>query len=205
MGMQKLADADRLNELCDMLIGAIRSEIKRTEGQWALVGIKKRGDVLAQRVAKALKNNGDDAGDADDFDVDPFAGRVGSVDITMYRDDLSEIGAAATIEQTEIDFPLDDLNVILIDDVLMTGRSIRAALQALIDFGRPRRIWLSVLVDRGGRELPIAADLVGLDLSQVVSPRDHVQVKLKPMDDEEGIYLMSRDGESHLAEGDVDD
>ena len=101
--------------------------------------------MLAQRLAQHFKN-------------DVLAGRVGSLDITLYRDDLSEIGAQPVVRTTDIPFDVDGLNVVLVDDVLMTGRSVRAALQSLMDLGRPKRVWLSVLVDRGGRELPIAPD-----------------------------------------------
>ncbi|MEM0912996.1 MAG: bifunctional pyr operon transcriptional regulator/uracil phosphoribosyltransferase PyrR [Planctomycetota bacterium] len=119
---------------------------------WAVVGVRSRGDVLAERLA------GTPIGEA-------FGGRVGRLDITLYRDDLTELGSQAVVRSTDVPFAIDGLDVVLIDDVLMTGRSVRAALQSLTDLGRPRRVWLAVLVDRGGRELPIRPDVVGLDMT----------------------------------------
>jgi len=101
----------------------------------------------------------------------------GTLDIALYRDDLAQAGAAPVLGPTEIGFPLDGKTVVLVDDVLFTGRTVRAALDELVDFGRPRRVWLAVLVDRGGRELPIAADFVGARLDAAAS--DDVQVRLK--------------------------
>lgn len=136
----------------------------------ALVGVRSRGDVLAGRLANRL-------GVAD----------VGTLDITLYRDDLSEIASQPVVQTTEIGFGLDGRDVVLVDDVLMTGRSIRAALSVLMDFGRPRRVWLAVLVDRGleCRELPIAADYVG---AQHVGPK-RVGVRLTPTDGRDAIEL----------------
>src|SRR5690606_13095379 len=108
------------------------------------------GDLLAQRLSQRLPHH-------------PPVG-VGSLDITLYRDDLSEIGPQPIVRTTQIDFDIDALDLVLVDDVLMTGRSVRAALESLMDIGRPRRVWLAVLVDRGGRELPITPDFVALDL-----------------------------------------
>ena len=189
MGM--LADQNRVTELIDALAAAIRRDYAAdTAGApWALVGVRSRGDVLAQRLAEKL-------------DADRFGGRVGSLDITLYRDDLSEIGPAAQVRTTEVPFALDGMHVVLVDDVLMTGRSVRAALQSLMDLGRPRRIWLSVLVDRGGRELPIQPDHVSLDLSESASgaepitAQQRVQVQLQPNDERDAIVLENGDGEN---------
>lgn len=160
------------------------------EAGWALVGVRSRGDVLAQRIAKQLG-------------PDRFEGRIGTLDITLYRDDLSEIGSQPVVRTTEINFPIDGLNVVLIDDVLMTGRSVRAALQSLMDLGRPRRVWLCVLVDRGGRELPIAPDFVGLDLTDgsadALEPGAKVQVMVTPTDDRDTIVVFG-EGERKGAE-----
>ena len=151
-------------------------------GDWALVGVRSRGDVLAQRIAEKLGPG-------------KFDGRVGTLDITLYRDDLSEIGSQAVVRTTEIDFAIDGLNVVLVDDVLMTGRSIRAALQSLMDLGRPRRVWLVVLVDRGGRELPIAPDFVALDMavgsSDAPEPEAKVQVMVMPTDDRDAVVVYN--------------
>jgi pyrimidine operon attenuation protein/uracil phosphoribosyltransferase len=131
----------------------------------AIVGIRRGGVHLAQRLRKAL-------GEA--LGAEP---PLGTLDIALYRDDLSEKGAAPVIGPTDIRFPVAGKTVILVDDVLYTGRTVRAALDELVDFGRPRRVWLAVLVDRGGRELPIAADFVGARLG--VAEGDDVQVRLR--------------------------
>jgi pyrimidine operon attenuation protein / uracil phosphoribosyltransferase len=141
-----------------------------------VVGIRTRGETIAQRLTVALAARG-------------FAqiGR-GVLDITLYRDDLSEIGPAPLSGPTEIDVPLDGIPLLLVDDVLFTGRSVRSALNALVDFGRPSVIRLAVLVDRGGRELPIAADFVGIELRDV--PRDaRVNVKLVEVDGADEIVV----------------
>ncbi|MFP4145850.1 MAG: bifunctional pyr operon transcriptional regulator/uracil phosphoribosyltransferase PyrR [Phycisphaeraceae bacterium] len=178
--MQVLADQSRVDQLIDGLAEAIRRPLEQAgPGGWALVGVRRRGDVLARRLAERLENRG-------------LEGQVGSLDITLYRDDLSEIGPQPVVRTTEIDFNLDGRDVVLVDDVLMTGRSTRAALQSLLDFGRPRRIWLAVLVDRGGRELPIAPDFVALDLTESADAPPasaDVQVLLAPEDDRDAIAI----------------
>lgn len=176
--MRTLADQTQVGHLIHNLANAIRAEMNG--GDWALVGIKSRGDVLAQRIAQVI-------GDKE------LEGRVGSLDITLYRDDLSEIGAAATVRTSDIPFAVDGLNVVLVDDVLMTGRSIRAAMQSLLDIGRPRRVWLSVLVDRGGRELPLQPDHVALDVAhEEVSADEMVEVLIEPTDDRDAIVVHAR-------------
>jgi len=115
----------------------------------ALVGIQRRGVPLAHRIAAAIA------------DHEGAAVRVGALDITFYRDDLSLIAQSPLVKGTDLPFDLNEATVVLVDDVLYTGRTIRAAMDALVDFGRPRAIRLAVLVDRGHRELPIRADHVG--------------------------------------------
>jgi pyrimidine operon attenuation protein/uracil phosphoribosyltransferase len=134
----------------------------------AVVGIRRRGETLAQRLLALLVEAG----------VKPA--HHGELDITLYRDDLTTIGPAAVVRGTEIDFDITDTWLVLVDDVLYTGRSIRAALTALTDFGRARAIRLAVLVDRGLRELPIQPDFVGL--RQGSSPDNAVNVKLVEFD-----------------------
>jgi pyrimidine operon attenuation protein/uracil phosphoribosyltransferase len=113
------------------------------------------------------------------------------LDITLYRDDLSEIGPRPLVRPTRIDIDIDNKPLLLVDDVLFTGRSVRAALDALSDFGRPSRIRLAVLVDRGGRELPIQADFVGVTLSDV--PKDHrVNVRFSETDGRDEITVEPR-------------
>ena len=170
--METLADTTQVGRLVDDLAERIRAEMAESP-RWALVGILRRGDVLAQRLAAKLKPD-----------------HIGSVDIALYRDDLSELGPQPVVRTTNIDFDLDGTDVVLVDDVLMTGRSVRAAIQSLIDYGRPRRIKLAVLVDRGGRELPIAADFVGRTIE--AGPDTLVSVELKPTDKHDRITLMPR-------------
>jgi pyrimidine operon attenuation protein/uracil phosphoribosyltransferase len=101
----------------------------------------------------------------------------GSLDIALYRDDLADKGAAPVIGPTDVRFPVQGKTIILVDDVLYTGRTVRAALSEIVDFGRPRRVWLAVLIDRGGRELPIAADFAGERID--VAQEEDVQVRLR--------------------------
>ncbi|WP_432799879.1 bifunctional pyr operon transcriptional regulator/uracil phosphoribosyltransferase PyrR [Poriferisphaera sp. WC338] len=182
--MKKLAEAKEVVGLIETLAEQIASAmaVRGSDSRgWALVGVRNRGDKLAERVAELVGES-------------KFEGRVGAIDITLYRDDLSEVGAQPMVQSTEIGFDLDGVDVVLVDDVLMTGRSVRAALSSLMDFGRPRRVWLAVLVDRGGRELPIAADFVGLDLSDGKGgfdvEHDHVQVRLMEVDDKDEIEVL---------------
>ena len=142
-----------------------------------VIGIRTRGEVLAARLVELLASNGY-----------PRIGR-GVLDITLYRDDLSEIGPRPLVRPTHIATAIDGIPLLLVDDVLFTGRSIRAALCALTDFGRPSSIRLAVLVDRGGRELPIQPDFVGLTLSVV--PNDYrVNVRLKETDGVDQILVV---------------
>lgn len=152
-------------------LARIASEIVERNGgvsDIALVGVRTRGVHLAERLVARLEK------------AEGVVVPMGILDITMYRDDLGMAGRPPAVQSTHIDFREEDKTVILVDDVLNTGRTVRAALDALIDLGRPRRIQLAVLIDRGGRELPIAADYVGRAVD--VSPDEHVQVKLKEID-----------------------
>jgi pyrimidine operon attenuation protein/uracil phosphoribosyltransferase len=130
----------------------------------AIVGVRRGGVHLAQRLRAALSKA---------LGAEP---PLGTLDIALYRDDLAEKGVAPVIGPTDVRFPVDGKTLVLVDDVLYTGRTVRAALDEIVDFGRPRRVWLAVLVDRGGRELPIAADFVGTRLD--VADGDDVQVRL---------------------------
>jgi pyrimidine operon attenuation protein/uracil phosphoribosyltransferase len=147
-----------------------------------VIGVRTRGETLAHRLIEMLKRRG--FGEI----------RHGVLDITMYRDDLSEIGPKPMVRPTRVDFDIGGIPLLLVDDVLFTGRSIRAALNALVDLGRPSVIRLAVLVDRGGRELPIQADYAGLALNDV--PADHrVNVHLVEVDGVDDILVEPR-GES---------
>jgi pyrimidine operon attenuation protein/uracil phosphoribosyltransferase len=144
-----------------------------------VVGVRTRGEILAQRLVEALKSRG-------------YANiSRGVLDITLYRDDLSEIGIKPLVRPTDIQGDISGHVLLLVDDVIFTGRSIRAALDLLSDFGRPSAVRLAVLVDRGGRELPIQADFVGLTLSDI--PKDHrVNVKMAEVDGHDEILVEPR-------------
>ena len=167
--MPQVMDADRMSRALTRIAHEI---LERNRGldELALVGIRTRGVPIARRLARTLKEiNGDDV-------------PTGALDITLYRDDLMRhpVGPQPLVRRTEIPFSIDDRKIMLVDDVLYTGRTIRAALDALIDFGRPRVIQLIALVDRGHRELPIKADYVGKNLP--TSLKQSVQVRLQEID-----------------------
>jgi pyrimidine operon attenuation protein/uracil phosphoribosyltransferase len=141
-----------------------------------VVGIRNRGDVLAKRIIKSIET------------LECKNLPLGVLDITLYRDDFRKLNESPVVQETDIPFDITDKKVVLVDDVLFTGRTIRAALEALMDFGRPANIQLAVLLDRGHRELPIHADYVGQTVS--TSMKDGVQVKLQEVDGEDGAYLV---------------
>jgi pyrimidine operon attenuation protein/uracil phosphoribosyltransferase len=141
----------------------------------AVIGIQDRGGPLAERVAGLIEK------------IENEKIPVGLMDITLYRDDIQTKLEQPLVQKTEIPFDVVDKVIILVDDVLYTGRTVRAALDQIIDFGRPRHIQLAVLVDRGHRELPIRADYVGKNLP--TSRDDRVRVKIKEVDGEDGVYV----------------
>jgi pyrimidine operon attenuation protein/uracil phosphoribosyltransferase len=141
-----------------------------------LIGIRTRGVPLAHRLAQELTAHG------------PQEVVVGAVDITLYRDDLGQGRSWPVLRGTEISFAVDGAEIVLVDDVLFTGRTVRAALNAICDLGRPSRIRLAVLVDRGHRELPIQPDVVGMHLH--TERRDRVSVRLFPVDLDEEIVRV---------------
>lgn len=144
-----------------------------------LVGIKRRGIPIAQRLAKIIER----------IEKQPVP--VGTLDITLYRDDLSTVGPKPVITPSEMEFPITDKDVVLCDDVLYTGRTVRAALDALFDHGRPRRVQLLVLIDRGHRELPVEATFVGRRVQ--TSDIEIIEVKLQETDQMEKVLLVERD------------
>ncbi|MEO6397065.1 MAG: bifunctional pyr operon transcriptional regulator/uracil phosphoribosyltransferase PyrR [Tepidiformaceae bacterium] len=141
-----------------------------------LVGLLSRGYPLAVRLAKAIE------------EFEGASVPVGSLDIGLYRDDVTRRGAAPHIRPSDVPGDVDGSTIVLVDDVLFTGRSIRAAMDALLDFGRPARVRLAVLIDRGHRELPIRPDFVGKNVPTALV--QSVQVRLKETDGEDGVYVF---------------
>ena len=167
--MPVVMDADRIGRTLTRIAHEIVERNKGVE-DLALVGVRTRGVHIARRLARALREiTGQDI-------------PTGALDITLYRDDLmrTAVGPQPVVRKTEIPFSIDDRTIVLVDDVLYTGRTTRAALDALIDFGRPRAIQLVVLIDRGHRELPIKADYVGKNVP--TSRKESVQVRLEELD-----------------------
>jgi pyrimidine operon attenuation protein/uracil phosphoribosyltransferase len=145
-------------------------------GNLGLVGIKRRGVPLAQRIAKIIET------------IEKVPVETGQLDISFYRDDLSTAGPKPTVEKGDIGFDIAGRDIVLLDDVLYTGRTIRAALDALFDHGRPRSVRLLVLIDRGHRELPIEAQFVGRVVP--TSSREIIEVKLKEVDGNDQVLLV---------------
>ena len=142
----------------------------------ALIGIRRRGGPLAQRLAEQIE------------EIEGIKVPVGILDITLYRDDLTTLASQPQLHRTEVFFDVNDLNIVLVDDVLYTGRTVRAALDAIIDLGRPRCIQLAVLVDRGHRELPIKADFVGKNIP--TSQKEVIAVMLEEIDGSDEVEIQ---------------
>lgn len=143
-----------------------------------LIGIRRRGVPIAERLGKIIAR-------IENSDVP-----VGTLDITFYRDDLSTLGPKPVVQEREIGFSIEDKNIVLVDDVLFTGRTVRAAMDALFAHGRPRRVQLCVLIDRGHRELPVEASFIGRTVE--TSDTEIVEVRLKEIDNEERVMLVDR-------------
>jgi pyrimidine operon attenuation protein/uracil phosphoribosyltransferase len=174
---QELMDADRLSRTLSRMAHEILERHPDIRGT-VLVGVRTRGVPLARRLAARMKEASG---------VEP---PVGALDITLYRDDLTTVGPQPVLKGTDIPTSIDGRTVVLVDDVLFTGRTVRAALDELIDFGRPARIELAVLVDRGHRELPIHADYAGKTLT--TTREEVVQVRLKEEDGDDRVVLLER-------------
>jgi len=177
---QPLLTAEELGRTIRRLAHEIIENNQGTE-RLVLVGLLSRGHDIARRLAAAIEQ---------------FEGTrvpVGSLDIGLYRDDLTRrITPPPSLRPSEIPAGVDDATVVLVDDVLFTGRTVRAALDAILDFGRPARVRLAVLVDRGHRELPIRPDFVGKNIPTSVA--QDVQVRLLETDGEDGVFLESTEG-----------
>ena len=172
-----LLDEEAIHRALARIAHEILESNKGSKGV-VLIGILDRGDILAQRIAVLIEK------------IEGTGIPVGAVDISFYRDDHKTGGANRVARQTDIAFGLDDKVVVLVDDVLFTGRSVRAALDAITDFGRPRLVQLAVLVDRGHRELPISADFVGKSLP--TSQEQTIEVRIKPTDNQDVVRMTNR-------------
>jgi pyrimidine operon attenuation protein/uracil phosphoribosyltransferase len=176
--VQLIMDAHAL----DLAVTRITHQIlerNRDLSKLGIIGLQTRGVFLARRIAKKI--NG--------LEKHKFA--AGVLDVTFYRDDYRKTLKKNRAKATDISFDLNGLNVVLVDDVLYTGRTVRAALDALVDFGRPRSIQLAVIVDRGNRELPIQADYTGTAVKTL--PNQAVKLSVQEHDGEDSIWLMERD------------
>ena len=165
----------------DLVLARISAEIIEKlspHDEFAVIGIRRRGVLLAERLRDKLEATL----------KRPIP--IGILDITLYRDDLTAVANRPMLRETLIDFDISNLSLVLVDDVLYTGRTVRAALDGIVDLGRPKRVQLAVLIDRGHRELPIQADYVG---KQVQTAEDEtVEVRLKEEDQEERVVLLKR-------------
>ncbi len=174
--MKIILNADQVREAIQGIIGRIVADIPPNT-DFAIIGLRSRGVIIAERIANDIGQK--------------FSRPVpcGSLDITLYRDDINDPhgDGQPTVRSTEIPFDISDMTIILVDDVLHTGRSIRAAMDALIDLGRPKAIRLAVLVDRGHRELPIQADYCGCKID--ISQKQSVLVNLKEVDENEQVVV----------------
>jgi pyrimidine operon attenuation protein / uracil phosphoribosyltransferase len=168
------------SEIDRTLLRIAHEIVERTGGidDLGLVGIRRRGIPLAQRLGKLIEG------------IEHTAIPVGTLDITFYRDDLSTVGPRPVVQESEIGFPIDDKRIILLDDVLFTGRTTRAALDALLSQGRPRQVELCVLIDRGHRELPVHASFVGRTIQTTMN--EVIEVKLSEVDGTDRVLLMEK-------------
>jgi pyrimidine operon attenuation protein/uracil phosphoribosyltransferase len=173
--MSRILGPDDIEQGIDALAAAIR---ERTAGEpIALVGIRSRGDEVAERVCNKLAE--------EDRELS-----MGILDISLYRDDYEHLRENPKLQESDIPFTVDGAHIILVDDVLFTGRTIRAALDALSDYGRPAKVELATLIDRGHREMPIQPDYTGIRLE--TSRHDHVLVSLEASDGEDKIEIVER-------------
>jgi pyrimidine operon attenuation protein / uracil phosphoribosyltransferase len=179
-GWNRVLDCDEIRRAITRIAHEI---VERNKGasDLAVVGIRTRGEHLAERVAREIEQ------------IEGTKLARGVVDITLYRDDVGQAAEQPTVRGTTLPFNVDKTTIVLVDDVLFTGRTIRAALDAIIDYGRPRGVQLAVLVDRGHRELPIRADYVGKSIPTKKS--EQVEVCLNESDGLDAVYVRPRNGD----------
>ena len=170
-----IMDAQAIKRALKRIAHEIIEKNKGTENL-ILIGIRSRGVPLSERIAEEIKA------------IEGVSVPVGVLDITLYRDDLSQLGYQAVVHEADIPFDISGKTIVLIDDVLFTGRTVRAALDAVIDMGRPKMIQLAVLVDRGHRELPIRADYIGKNVP--TSSKETIVVKVESIDNEECVLIQ---------------
>ena len=171
----QILDGPGISRVLTRIAHEILERNKGTDGV-VLVGLRSRGIELARRLSRNIK------------EIEGVEVPVGALDVTLYRDDLGKVGVQLVVRKTEIPFTVDQKKVVLVDDVLYTGRTIRAAMDSLMDLGRPRLIQLAVLVDRGHRELPVRADYVGKNVP--TSQQEQVQVLLEEDDGVDRVVIL---------------
>jgi pyrimidine operon attenuation protein/uracil phosphoribosyltransferase len=171
----KIIDEDGLSRIITRMAHEILEKNKGSQNL-VLMGMKTRGEFLARRIFERIK------------EIEKIELPLGVLDVTLYRDDFRTRLKQPEVSVSNITFDINDKDVVIIDDVLYTGRTVRSALNALMDFGRPRTIQLCVLVDRGHRELPIRADYIGKNIP--TSNQEEIKVKMKEIDGEDAVYLM---------------
>jgi pyrimidine operon attenuation protein / uracil phosphoribosyltransferase len=173
----------------DLALARISAEIVEklsSQDEFAFIGIRRRGVPLAQRLCKRVET------------ILKRRVPLGILDITLYRDDLTTVSNRPMLRETLIDFDISNLSLVLVDDVLYTGRTIRAALDGIVDLGRPKKVQLAVLIDRGNRELPIQADYIGKHVQ--TTEEEMVEVRLNEEDKEERVVLLKRPHPSDVSE-----
>jgi pyrimidine operon attenuation protein/uracil phosphoribosyltransferase len=166
------------SEIERTLVRLVHEIIEKNNGieELGLVGIRRRGVFLANRIGAMIQR------------IEKTAVPVGTLDITLYRDDLSAVGAKPVVQKSKMEFDITDKNIVLVDDVLYTGRTTRAAMDALFDHGRPRQVQLCVLIDRGHRELPFEAAFVGRRVQ--TTQQEIIEVQLREIDEAEKVLLL---------------
>lgn len=175
----KVADSEGLDRILTRITHEILEKNKGSK-DLVLIGMRTRGEFLAKRIQSKLKN------------IDGADLPIGVLDVTLYRDDFRTRIKQPEVSVSNITFDINDKHIILMDDVLYTGRTVRSAMNAIMDLGRPASIQLFILVDRGHRELPIRADYVGKNVP--TSQNEEIKVKLSEVDEEDAIYLIEIDG-----------